>query len=383
MSYGFGGGGSSWSGLGTAIRHEQNLAEEERRQRGIETNAPWAPYYDPATGWYPDANNDWSRDHSIDPNTGEVRGPYPLPPADVALGFQAQHDRAVWNRRNRLMRDALAFGRGGLSLMQSYRPGGSAAIQAGTHMSLAQIQLNRAAMTTPLDLLGDYRRHEAAKAGSAADKETTANWIVGGLAAVAAFYTGGATAGLAADKLGKAGKASFGDNSPEAAEAAGFERAPSSGSGGDLMGLSYGGQSGSSSGSQGGQGAPGFGMDMGGGGTSGFGTAGAGYAPDQPQGGGGAPGGAPAGPGGRPGGGQPGGGQGGAGAAGAAGPMPGIGADGNYTQDALAAHAAQRQMSPIEDAVLLEVAADRYDSDPFYQALNSAIDYQMSLRLAS
>lgn len=121
--------------------------------------------------WAPGANQRFIQENSFDPVTGAPRGPVALPPADVALQWQAEHDRRVWDYRQRLMRSASNFGRGGLGLLQSFRQGGSAAIEAGQYNTLAGIEMQRASMTQPLDLLGDYRRHEMAMNRQAANRQ--------------------------------------------------------------------------------------------------------------------------------------------------------------------------------------------------------------------
>ena len=122
--------------------------------------------------WRAGADEDWSRDHYIDPNTGAIRsrfgGPVGAPPAATALQWQTAHEQAVWDIRNRLMQSAAKYGQGNLHLMQSFRPGGGATIEAGTYGQMAGIQLNRASMMEPMDYLADYRRESGANQARAA-----------------------------------------------------------------------------------------------------------------------------------------------------------------------------------------------------------------------
>jgi len=158
------------------------------------TTFPGDPYYDPnAPGWKPGAVDRWTGDHYIDPETGLLTGPYPLPPASVARGYQALHDRAIWERRQRYMdqaqttlRDATAYQQGALGLLQSYRAGGSSAIEAGIYNQVAGGRRAEAAgyfqqaqMTQPLDLLGDLRREEGAKAAGRAERANERAFIAG------------------------------------------------------------------------------------------------------------------------------------------------------------------------------------------------------------
>ena len=78
--------------------------------------------------WRDGAAENWAQNHQINQETGELEGDYPLPPHEVARGYQAMHDRAVWNYRRRLMDqgrqqmgDATNFQKGALGLLQSYR----------------------------------------------------------------------------------------------------------------------------------------------------------------------------------------------------------------------------------------------------------------------
>lgn len=134
--------------------------------------------------------------HGFNPQTGGLEGPIALPPAHLALNMQAEHDRAVWNARFRMGRDALGFAQGGNRLLQSYRPGGAAAMEAGTYGQMANIQMQRAQMHQPLDLLGDYRRDQIARAGRSGKKNRTIGTALQVVGAVASIIPGGQAVGM-------------------------------------------------------------------------------------------------------------------------------------------------------------------------------------------
>lgn len=120
--------------------------------------------------WDPDADARFSERNGIDPTTGMLTGPDPLPPAGSALQWQGAHNRGVWNYQQSLMRSGIGYAQGALGLLQSHRPGGGAAIESGIYQGLAGLEFQRAAMTQPLDLLGDFRRDETARARMQANR---------------------------------------------------------------------------------------------------------------------------------------------------------------------------------------------------------------------
>lgn len=148
----------------------------------------------------------------IDPVTGRYVGPSALPSADNALDFQAQHDRAIWDRQQRymdqaqgLLTDATRFQQGALGLLQSYRPGGSAALEAGIYDRVAggiQAQaggaFQRAQMTQPLDLMGRYREQREDEAIRRWERAQERSWIASlvssGVQLVSAFAGAGSGA---------------------------------------------------------------------------------------------------------------------------------------------------------------------------------------------
>lgn len=162
------------------------------------TDIPGSDYYDfNAPGWIPEQQEQWVRDHPINQETGLVEGPYPLVPAQYARGYQAISDRAIWQQRQRMMGQGIQYAQGALGLLQSYRPGGAAAMEAGQYNVLAGLQFDRAANTQPIDLLSDLRRHEAASYASSANRAQERNLGVQiGAAlinAVASYYAPGAS----------------------------------------------------------------------------------------------------------------------------------------------------------------------------------------------
>lgn len=161
------------------------------------TDIPGSDYYDfNAPGWIPGQQEQWVRDHPINQETGLVEGPYPLVPAQYARGYQAMSDRIIWQQRQRMMGQGIQYAQGALGLLQSYRPGGSAALESGQYNVLAGLQFDRAANTQPIDLMSDLRRHEAAAYGSSANRAQERNLGVQiGAAlinAVASYYAPGA-----------------------------------------------------------------------------------------------------------------------------------------------------------------------------------------------
>lgn len=150
--------------------------------------------------WRTDIGDQWALDHPIDPNTGMISGPFPLVPANEARGYQAIHDRAIFRQRQNYLNQGVQYGQGALGLLQSYRPGGSAALEAGIYQGLGQMEFQRAQLTQPMDLLSDLRRHEGAVAASRANRaqeRQIAVQVGTAVATLASAYIGGA-GGIAA-----------------------------------------------------------------------------------------------------------------------------------------------------------------------------------------
>lgn len=362
---------------------------------GPQINPGPPPYTGPGSGlgeprdngwtWNPGAGQQFSQEAGWD-QYGMLTGPNPLPPANVAMQFQAEHNRRVWLHQQSLMRSALGFGQGALGLLQSFRPGGSAALEAGQYNTLAQIQLQRAGMTQPLDLMGDYVRDQNARARMQANRQAERQLAVQGAAAIAslagAFFTGGATLAMLPGALGAIAGSQYG-------------------------GRAGGGMQGTGNGYQGSQpvgpNSPGQVPPAGGGPPQGPGLPGAPPA-GGPSGPAGPPMPAPPGPQSpgpvnqqpitSPGGGQAlastlGASDGGGGAAGAAGGAPGgamgapgVGADGNFAPVAFAARAAATAGGdPFHTLAITRMVADELDSDPMWTRLAIGVDQRLAERL--
>ena len=142
----------------------------------------------------------WGQSNYIDPSTGELRsrtGQLPgLVPHTYGLQIQAQHEQAIWRRQQSMMQGGINYAKGALGLLQSFRPGGGATLEAGQYNNLAQLQFQRAQLTQPIDMLGDYRRHEGAIARQKANRaqERALAVQIAGIAVGA--FTGGAGAAI-------------------------------------------------------------------------------------------------------------------------------------------------------------------------------------------
>ena len=381
-------------------RHYGNRsdADQDRNLRNQGYTGPgsqWGSADKNGFNWYSTTASQWGGAHSIDPETGAIRSndgsPVGSVPWQVAQQWQSAHDQAVYGIRNRLMQSAAKYGQGNLRLMQSFRPGGGATIEANTYGQMAGIQLNRANMTQPLDYMGDYRDHYSKEAASQARKAQQQQQLIGAGVAVASVVAGALTGGVGGALIGglasagglMGGKGGQGGNPNQStygqtqeASAAGFQ--PQYG-GNDNVAPP--GQNLSGSGPRSGpgqQGQPYGGTDVQrpGGGNS----AASRMSPDQQQ-----PGQALPGQGG--GGGQLAGGQqqgqgpaggGGPGAAFADGPF--AGADGNFTATAYAAAGSQR-LNPVTQTMLLRQVADRVSADPFYDSFAMTVDMEMARRM--
>tara|TARA_R110002126_G_scaffold291760_1_gene457026 strand:- start:14683 stop:15786 length:1104 start_codon:yes stop_codon:yes gene_type:complete len=358
------------------------------------SNIPGNEYFDfQNNGWRSGAAENWSQNHQVNAETGELEGDYPLPPHEVARGYQAMHDRAVWNYRRRLMdqgrsqiADGTNFSKGALGLLQSYRSGGGAALEAGVYNQVASgkraegsASFQQAQMTQPLDLLSDLRRHEGVVAQRKADRANERQMVAtiiggvlggnistqpasGGQTAASSNYEGGTGAqggygndrgsgGIQAETLGLADPELTGQQGQQQQQTPGQQQSQQSPFAGAV-------------GTSGGTGlepeAGGFesqtdpfkqqGGDMGGVGGAGQG---------QQQG------------------------------AGAGSPMAASfgmpGADGNFSSDSFAAASAASQTSSPMGAMaridLNHAMADMYESDPFYQSLPIAIHAEWRKRL--
>lgn len=211
--------------------------------------------------WADDATARYNREHSIDPRTGGITGPLGMIPHQIAQQWQAAHDQAVWNARNRMGLDALRMSQGAAGLLSSYRAGGASALYGNVHGQMANLQMQRANMMQPLDLLGDYRRELIHKAGSAGRSESMWGAGLQGLGAIAsiaipyvgpivgaALSAGGAAlgaqgqrkAGAAAAAAGGAGQAYGGGGGQQAGAFGGYAQQIGQGIGGLFSGAQQG-----------------------------------------------------------------------------------------------------------------------------------------------
>lgn len=358
-------------------------------------------YFKPGTSnWTGDreAAGLWMSEHGMD-QYGGITGPQARVPWNIAMDVQAAHDRGVWNARNRLGASALNFGQGALGNLQSFRPGGGAAEAAGVYQQLAGIQLNRASMLQPLDLLGDLRRHEAHQARKATKKAGTIQAITG-LVAAGANALAGNPAGVAAgvQQAGQGFAATQGGGPTGTAppgQRPGFGAAPGvlGGGGADpraygqqgqqanpLMSMGGGGPGGGfmqpgfadamrAGLGGGGQGSPGGGMTPGSNAASGPGPSSGGSQQERQGGGAQGPGGAGAG--------------GGAGGMAMGGPPP-VGVNGDFSPVAFAASASQGGMAnplqPLMETKFRSLVANMLDDDPAWNAIDAAIARQAYAR---
>jgi hypothetical protein len=331
-------------------------------------STPYGEYRD--SGWTWTNSTAWGNASGIDPNTGALTGPGGLVPANYALQFQAMHDQAVWGQQQRLLRQGMDYTRGALGLLQSYRPGGSAAIASNIYGQLGQASFQRAQLTQPMDLMGDYRRHETAVARQKANRQSeigtavqigaiAAGAVTGGLGygAIAAGL-GGLAAGMAAGRASQDPNQNYGDPSLSGQSTSSSYITPEQA---QPIGPS--------------QGPTGAGPTMGPQGAGGGQALGAQSAPSQP----GAPGAqAPQGQkqvaqGGQqqsqPG--QPGGAGMGA---------PPVGLDGNFSPVAYAASRAHSLTHPIQQMAMSRMLATQLENDEVLQAFSVAIDQRLMAR---
>lgn len=339
--------------------------------------------------WQPGAAQTVQGRTSIDPNTGSLVGPDSLIPHQLGLQYQAEHDRRIFDYRQRLMQDANSYGRGALGLMQSFRPGGGATIEAGQYNTLAQIQLNRAQLTQPMDLLGDYRRHEGAvarqKANRAAERQMAVQIGVALAGVAATALTAGAAAPIAAAGINALGSAYAANQNRQAADSMQQTQQLIGQQGGNQMGMAPAGLGPPPNEIGAGDGAPGQAPSQGGAlygppiqaGAQGAGQGQAVQAPGMAPQGGQQGAGGPKKVAGAPGAGQQGPGAGGPmGAMGGGGP----GADGVFTPTAYATYGAIQQ-NPVQSAVLSMQVADAVDNDPFYDSFSFAVNARFARRM--
>lgn len=127
----------------------------------------------------------------IDPETGAYKR---LPDGRIAAQAQNNVNRFMWRRRDRLYADATNTMDNALGNLESWRPGGAAAMTSGLYQGKAQTQMARARATTPIDQLYWDRRDSEMRARKAAEKNAwigAAGNVVGMVAGAAIGGAGG------------------------------------------------------------------------------------------------------------------------------------------------------------------------------------------------
>lgn len=210
-----------------------NRADPETMQQ---YTGPGNQYGRPTSGgwkWKAGAGTKFANENQINPNTGMFEpGQGGLVPWNVALQMQAQSDQGIWRNKQAMMRSGMNYAKGALGLLQSFRPGGGATLEAGIYNQLGMMEFQRAAQTDYLDLLGDYRRQREDKARrdakKAADRAMYTQIATAVIGAGAMIATGGAAApavipamagALGAAAAGQGGAAGQSTVSPGAAQA--------------------------------------------------------------------------------------------------------------------------------------------------------------------
>lgn len=335
--------------------------------------------YPDASGWtnYPDAADRFNRVNQIDPNTGMFYPGQPggLPPANIALQIQSLSDQGIWRSRQSMMRSGINYAKGALGLLQSFRPGGGATMEAGQYNVLAGLEFNRAQLTEPLDFLGDYRRHETAVERQKSNRMQERQLIVNIAAAAAGVATGGAAGGLfgLAGGLFSGAAAGGGGGDPGAQYPQGQQRTQPAGAPAPMQGPQ---QPPSTFG-------PGLPQSGGGGGQAGGTFQAQSSAPGQqgaqPAQGGqqGQPGAQGQGAGGKSIQGQPG--QAGGQAMG----MPTVGSNGDFSPLAYAATGVGGLAHPIQQMALTRATAQMVEDDPFYATFSAAVNARWQQRLSA
>jgi hypothetical protein len=256
--------------------------------------------------------------YTFDPRTGAMQGPNTLPGADIAADVQAKQDQVMREMQIRKLQDATRMEMGALGLMQSYRPGGGAALEANVYGRAAGSLRAETAAMQPLDLMYNARKEDADPARRAANRASRRGMfgnIIGGIATVAGAIIGGPGGAAAGAAIGKGLTGGLGQTTATGGLAAGLE--PETGPAGATGAP---GPAGPADGPGAGVGAPG---------TLGVGL-------DAP------------------------------------------GATGDFTPASFASAAARSYDDPAMGAVMSmamnEAIADMYDSDPFFPAMTAAVN---------
>jgi len=107
-----------------------------------------------------------------------------LPRLENAIDWQYLANQRASQRRNALWGDAQGAIGQGLDLMQSYRPGGAAALASGMFGQRAQLFAGQAMDTEAPDLLMGYRQQKQLEADKEAKRANKINQILAGVGAV-------------------------------------------------------------------------------------------------------------------------------------------------------------------------------------------------------
>lgn len=152
------------------------------------------------------------------PQTDETGRPLGrMPGAKYALDWQYEADRRTEQRKQALWGDAQNVMRQGADLMQTYRPGGSAALASGIYQNRGSMYGTQAMNTESPDLLMRYRERKQQEADAARKKSERlgmAMGLVGAGATVLGAATGGFGGALAAGMAGNAVGQAVGGTNP-------------------------------------------------------------------------------------------------------------------------------------------------------------------------
>lgn len=173
------------------IREARERLYQDRQKReaaaGMAMEPKMSPYSEGAPGF---------------DSTGRPIGP--MPAAKSALAWQYEADRRTEQRRQALWGDAQNVMRQGTDLMQTYRPGGSAAMASGMYQNRGAMYGNQAMATESPDLLARWREKKAydaeTKAAQMAREAKSAANMATGLQIVGTV-AGAATGGIAGAAL--------------------------------------------------------------------------------------------------------------------------------------------------------------------------------------
>jgi len=147
--------------------------------------------------------------------TGRPIGP--MPAAKYALDWQYEADRRTEQRKQALWGDAQNVMRQGTDLLQSYRPGGSAALASGIYQNRGSMYGTQAMNTESPDLLMSYRERKQQEADAARKQSERLGMtmgLVGAGATVLGAATGGFGAALAGGMAGAAASQAVGGTNP-------------------------------------------------------------------------------------------------------------------------------------------------------------------------